>query len=324
MWRKGVLDAEDFPVERVSDYLSQNDTLVWADLSAPDHEDLQRIAGELGLDPLAVEDALEHRERPKVDRYPTHLFVTTYGLGLPPDRTLRLAKVSAFVLPRALVTVRHPDFDIEPVVKAWDESAELLEFGPKALLYGLLDVVVDGHLAVLQDIDDEVEEAEDRLFDEHPRSGIDVQRQTYELRRQMTGVRKVVLPMQDVADTLMRHADQARVGDPHTAPTELTERWRDLHDHVVRANEWNDSLRDVVTTMFETGLSLADANLNQIVRKLSGWAAIIAVPTAVTGFYGQNVPYPGFAEQHGFITSTVITVVLAGGTWIGFHRKGWL
>ena len=324
VWRKGVLEAEDFPVERVSDHLSQDDTLVWADLCVPDHDDLQRMADELGLDPLAVEDALENHERPKVDRYPTHLFVTTYGLGLQADRTMRLAKVSAFVLPRALVTVRHPDFDIEPVVKAWDDNAELLEFGPKALLYGLLDVVVDGHLTVLQDIDDEVEEAEDRLFDEHPRSGTDVQRQTYELRRQLTAVRKVVLPMRDVADVLSRHADQPHVGEPHTAPTELTERWRDLHDHVVRANEWSDSLRDVVTTMFETGLSLADANLNQIVRKLSGWAAIIAVPTAVTGFYGQNVPYPGFAQEHGFITSTVVTIVLAGGTWIGFHRKGWL
>jgi magnesium transporter len=237
---------------------------------------------------------------------------------------MRLSKVSAFVLPQALVTVRHPEFDIEPVVKTWDDNAELLEFGPKALLYGLLDVVVDGHLAVLQDIDDEVEDAEDRLFDEHPRSGTDVQRQTYELRRQMTGVRKVVLPMRDVADVLSRHATQAHADGTPAQPTELTERWRDLRDHVLRANEWNDSLRDVVTTMFETGLSLADANLNQIVRKLSGWAAIIAVPTAVTGFYGQNVPYPGYAQEHGFITSSVITVVLAGGTWLGFHRRGWL
>ena len=87
----------------------------------------------------------------------------------------------------------------------------------------------------------------------------------------------------------------------HGEQTEIVERLRDLHDHVIRTNEWNDTLRDVVTTMFETGLSLADARLNQIVRKLSGWAAIIAVPTAVTGFYGQNVPYPGFGQWWGFV-----------------------
>lgn len=319
VWRKGVLETEDFPVSTVSDYLAQDDMLVWADLCVPDRDDLQQMAAELGLDPLAVEDALERHERPKVDRYPSHIFITTYGLAFAPDaaRPLRLAKVSAFLLPQALVTVRHEDFDMEPVVAAWDDNPDLLAFGAHALLYGLLDVVVDGHLAVLQDLDDQVEEAEDRLFDEQLHSGTEVQRQTYRLRREMTGVRRVVLPMRDVADTLSRHAEQGR-------PTELTERWRDLRDHVVRANEWNDSLRDVVTTMFETGLSLADAQLNQIVRKLSAWAAIIAVPTAVTGFYGQNVPYPGFGRGHGFLASCIITVVLAGGAWLGFRRKGWL
>jgi len=319
VWRKGVLGAEDFPVERVSDYLEQPDTLVWADLCLPDRNELHQIADELGLAPLAVEDAVESHERPKVDRYSTHFFLTTYAMTFMPDQKLHVAKVSAFVLPQALVTVHRPDFDMEPVVKAWDETPEMLEFGGRGLLYGLLDVIVDGHLACLQQLDDRVEEAEDGLFDEKLRSDTDVQRQTYELRRQMTGVRKVVLPMRDVADTMLRHAELH-----HGEQTEIVERLRDLRDHVIRTNEWNDSLRDVVTTMFETGLSLADARLNQIVRKLSGWAAIIAVPTAVTGFYGQNVPYPGFGQWWGFVLSSVVTVLLAIGIWALFRKRGWL
>jgi len=207
VWRKGVLGAEDFPVERVSDYLEQPDTLVWADLCLPDRNELHQIADELGLAPLAVEDAVESHERPKVDRYSTHFFLTTYAMTFMPDQKLHVAKVSAFVLPQALVTVHRPDFDMEPVVKAWDETPEMLEFGGRGLLYGLLDVIVDGHLACLQQLDDRVEEAEDGLFDEKLRSDTDVQRQTYELRRQMTGVRKVVLPMRDVADTMLRHAE---------------------------------------------------------------------------------------------------------------------
>lgn len=328
MWREEVLDQEDFPLARVSDFLEEKDTVVWADLTDPDLDQMQQLADELGLDPLAVEDALEHHERPKVDRYPSHLFVTTYGMTMTTDGELRLSRVSMFVLPQALVTVHSADFDPEPVVKAWDDSPDLLAFGPKALLYGLLDMVVDGHLSCLQSIDDRVEDAEDRLFDEQSRSGHDIQRETYELRRQMTGIRKVVLPMRDVADTLLRIAGH---GDPvHNDPehpfqqTELTERLRDLRDHVIRSNEWNDSLRDTVTTMFETGLSLANANLNQVVRKLSGWAAIIAVPTAVTGFYGQNVPYPGSGTSGGFVVSSGVTVVLAVGVWTAFKRKGWL
>jgi magnesium transporter len=222
------------------------------------------------------------------------------------------------VLPQALVTVHRADFDIDPVVKAWDDGLEMVEFGGRGLLYGLLDVIVDGYLACLQQLDDQIEDAEDRLFDDPPRSGTDIQRQTYLLRRQLTGVRKVVLPMRDVADAMLRHAEL------HSEQPDILERLRDLRDHVIRANEWNDALRDVIATMFETGLSLADARLNQIVRKLSGWAAIIAVPTAVTGFYGQNLPYPGYQQWWGFLVSTAVIVVLAVGIWLVFRRRGWL
>jgi magnesium transporter len=316
VWRQGVLSDEDFPIEKVSDYLEQDDCVVWADLCVPDRDDLDQIADELGLDPLAVEDALEHHERPKIERYPTHKFLTMYGLSFAADGTLQLAKVSAFLLPRALVTVRREDFDPEPVVRAWDSSPDLLQYGAVALLYGLLDVVVDGHLDAIQQLDDRVDEVEDSLFDDEQTKSMDVQRSTYELRRAMTGVRKVVVPMREMLDTMIRHHDPV--------PLELGEHFRDVSDHVVRANEWVDSLRDTVTAIFETGLSLADARLNQIVRKLSAWAAIIAVPTAVTGFYGQNVPYPGFGEQYGFWLSTAVTALLAFGAWLGFKKKGWL
>jgi len=318
VWRKGVLEAEDFPVERVSDYLQQPDAVVWADFCLPGQDDLQQMAEELGLAPLAVEDAVESHERPKLDRYPTHLFLSTYAMSLVADQPLHLTQVSAFVLPQALVTVHRADFDIDPVVKAWDDGLEMVEFGGRGLLYGLLDVIVDGYLACLQQLDDQIEDAEDRLFDDPPRSGTDIQRQTYLLRRQLTGVRKVVLPMRDVADAMLRHAEL------HSEQPDILERLRDLRDHVIRANEWNDALRDVIATMFETGLSLADARLNQIVRKLSGWAAIIAVPTAVTGFYGQNLPYPGYQQWWGFLVSTAVIVVLAVGIWLVFRRRGWL
>jgi magnesium transporter len=305
-------------VERVSDYLEQPDTLVWADLCLPGRDDLDQIVDELGLSPLAVEDAIGSHERPKIDRYSSHLFVTTYAMTVTADHQVHLANVSAFVLPQALVTVHGGDFDIDSVVKTWDDGPGMLDFGGRGLLYGLLDVIVDGHLECLQQLDDQIEEAEDRLFDEPPRAGTDIQRQTYQLRRQLTGVRKVVLPMRDVADAMLRHAE-LRNEEP-----EVVERLRDLRDHVVRANEWNDSLRDVIATMFETGLSLANARLNQIVRKLSGWAAIIAVPTAVTGFYGQNLPYPGYQQWWGFLVSTAVIVILAVGIWFLFRRRGWL
>jgi magnesium transporter len=316
VWRKGVLEKEDFPIERVSDYLEQDDCVVWADLCVPDRDDLQAVADELGLDPLAVEDAIDRHERPKVDRYPTHLFVNAYATAIVGDGELRMAKVSAFVLPRALVTVRQEAwFDIEEVVQAWDDNPDLTEYGPASLLYGLLDVIVDGHFDTVQRMDDRIEEIEDELFAERPQ--MDVQRATYDLRKTLVRLRKLILPMREVVGSLL-HNDAAKHGG------ELTERYQDLYDHVLRATEWADSLRDLVTTIFETNLSLADARLNQVVKRLSGWAAIIAVPTAVTGFYGQNVPYPGYQQWWGFLVSTLVTVLLAGGVYVGFKRRGWL
>jgi magnesium transporter len=316
VWRKGVLEAEDFPIERVSDYLEQDDCVVWADLCVPDRDDLQGVADELSLDPLAVEDAIAAHERPKVDRYPTHLFVTAYATAIVGDGELRPAKVSAFVLPQALVTVRQEAwFDIEQVVRAWDDNPDLTEYGPASLLYGLLDVIVDGHFDTVQRMDDQIEEIEDELFAARPQ--LDVQRATYDLRKRLVSLRKLVLPMREVVGSLL-HNEAAKHGG------ELTERYQDLYDHVLRATEWADSLRDLVTTIFETNLSLADQRLNQVVKQLSAWAAIIAVPTAVTGFYGQNVPYPGFGQWSGFVASTLVTVLLALAFYVGFKRKGWL
>jgi magnesium transporter len=316
VWRKGVLEAEDFPVERVSDYLEQENTVVWADLCVPDRDDLQAVADELSLDPLAVEDAIARHERPKVDRYPTHLFVNAYATAIVGDGELQAAKVSAFVLPHALVTVRQEAwFDIEQVVRTWDDNPELTDYGPASLLYGLLDVIVDGHFDTVQRMDDRIEEIEDELFADRPQ--MDVQRATYDLRKTLVSLRKLILPMREVVGSLL-HNDAAKHGG------ELTERYQDLYDHVLRATEWTDSLRDLVTTIFETNLSLADQRLNQVVKRLSGWAAIIAVPTAVTGYYGQNVPYPGFGQWHGFVVSTLVTVLLAVGFYAYFKRKGWL
>ncbi len=295
---------------------SRRTRVVWADLCVPDRDDLQAIADELGLDPLAVEDAIGRHERPKVDRYPTHLFVNAYATAIAGDGRLMAAKVSAFVLPQALVTVRQEAwFDIEQVVRAWDDNPELTEYGPASLLYGLLDVIVDGHFETVQRMDDRIEEVEDELFVDRPQ--MDVQRATYEVRKTLVSLRKLVLPMREVVGSLL-HNDVARHGG------ELTERYQDLYDHVLRATEWADSLRDLVTTIFETNLSLADQRLNQVVKRLSGWAAIIAVPTAVTGFYGQNVPYPGFGQWAGFVASTLITLLLAVGFYVFFKKKGWL
>ncbi|QNJ93656.1 magnesium transporter CorA family protein [Mycolicibacterium fluoranthenivorans] len=328
IWRSGK-PVDGFTFEAISDCLAAEDTLVWADIYNPDHDDLRRLAIELGLNIWAVEDATAPMERTKVSVYHSHTFFTVYAVNTvapEDDSTATLVKyrISAFVLPRGLITVRLPavgpdgaaPFDIDLVSQRFDELGGQ-EHGTGALVHGLLDVVVDGHFEAVQDLDDAIESLEDELFDnDGPRRGL--QRRTYRMRKDLVQLRRVVLPMREVVSTI-----QHRRLDSRTSP-ELDPLYADLYDHVLRASEWTESLRDMVTSVFETNLSLQDARLNTVMKKLTGWAAIIAVPTAITGFYGQNVNYPGINTTIGFVASSTLITVLVILLYVSFKRRDWL
>jgi len=327
LWRGGRLVDENFPLADVSDHLADDSALVWVDLWEPDHERLLALAEELGLDPHAVEDSLAHGERTKATRYATHTFLTVYATRLDsgsPDTgddlasRLRTSRVSAFVLPRGIVTVWRGDaFDVEELVRRWDDNVDLMVHGTQALVHGLLDVIVDGQFETIELLDEAIEGLEDGLFDDHAQTKT-IQRRTYRVRKELVELRRVVLPMREVVALIMRHRAE------HGNSVELDSWYTDLYDHVVRATEWTESLRDMVTTVFETNLSLQDARLNTVMKKLTGWAAIIAVPTAVTGWYGQNIPFPGFGGSIGVATSATVIVLSAGLLYVVFKRRGWL
>jgi magnesium transporter len=325
LWRNGALVQDGFDFEQISDHIDQEDNLVWVDLCDPDPKLLQDLAEELTLDPHAVEDSLAMAGRAKATRFATHTFVTAYATTLdikdPADLTddsLVTSRVSAFIMHRAIVTVRQGNaFDVDELIRRWDENEDLLKYGVGALVYGLLDLIVDGHFDAIQVLDDSIEALEDGLFDEQAQSR-EVQRQTYRVRRDLVELRRIVLPMREVVNAVLRHRKE--VG----APSELDTWYDDLYDHVLRASEWTESLRDMVTTIFETNLSLQDARLNTVMKKLTGWAAIIAVPTAVTGYFGQNIPYPGFGQEWGFVLSCVVIAAIAGALYVSFRRRDWL
>jgi magnesium transporter len=328
LWRDGRLQSEDFPIEEVSDHLQEQGALVWLDLCRPDHELLRTLADELSLDALAVESAITSGERPKATRHATHTFVTMYATRLVVDEKahvgalesrLQLSRISAFVLPNGIVTVRSDaHFDMDAVVERWEEDPERLRLGPGALLHGLLDVVVDGHFEAVQLMDDAIESLEDGLFDESAVTR-QIQQQTYRVRKELVEMRRVILPMREVVNAIQRHRSES---DGHRL--ELDGWYADLNDHVLRASEWTESLRDMITTVFETNLSLQEARLNTVMKKLTSWAAIIAVPTAVTGWFGQNVDYPGFGKPSGLVASSVLILALAGGLYVSFRRRNWL
>jgi magnesium transporter len=317
LYRGGKVVAEGFPAERISALLDDSDdAIVWLDLADPDEADLEIVIAEFGLHPLAVEDALHAHQRPKVDRYRSHLFLNIYAVALDPDVSVRTAEISAFVTPRALITVRKDDFDIDALVARWDLEEELAADGGSGfLLHGLLDSVVDGHSRTILELQDRVEDLEDHLFD--PDRSYDLRRNGYKLRRTLSDLRRVVAPMHDVVPLLMRN-------DVHLVTDQMQPYYQDVNDHVQRATENIDSARDLVASVLDANLTEQGNELNEITKKLASWAAIIAVPTAVTGFYGQNVPYPGFGTHDGFAASFVVMVVLAAGVYWLLRRRGWL
>jgi magnesium transporter len=329
LWRDGALEKEDFAFERISDYLDQDDALVWVDICDPDPQRLGDLAEELTLDPHAVEDALDRVERAKATRYATHTFLTVYAVRPVEDKPgedvrpvqqsrLDISRVSAFVMHRGIVTVRQgASFDIDEVLRRWDDNGDLLKHGVGALVHGLLDVIVDGHFEAVQSLDETIESLEDGLFDDRAPNH-EIQRRTYRVRKDLVELRRIVLPMREVVNAVLRHRKD------FNAPTELDAWYDDLYDHVLRASEWTESLRDMVSTVFETNLSLQDARLNTVMKKLTAWAAIIAVPTAVTGYFGQNLPYPGFAQHWGYWPSDIVILIFAIALYAGFKRRGWL
>jgi magnesium transporter len=316
-YRSGVLEAEDFPIDEVSEHLDDGG-LVWVDLCRPDKAELELLASELGLHELAVEDALHDRQRPKVDMYATHVFLSAYAVDLNlGSGELSTSEIAIFVMKQALVTVRKSDtFDMTPIVARWDNSPDLMKHGVGALLYGVLDHVVDGHFATVNELDEQIEKLEDFLFDQHS-NDVAVQRRSFELRKSLVRLRRVVLPMREAVNALMRR-------DLHIVSEEMTPYFQDVYDHVLRASEWTESLRDLVSTILETHLTIQGNRLNVITKKVTSWAAIIAVPTAITGFYGQNLPYPGFAKNSGLLASSLLIVFGSVGLYILFKRKDWL
>jgi magnesium transporter len=320
LYRDGKLIKEDFPPEQISDELQQrHGCIIWLDLCEPNSDQLEIIGREFGLHELAIEDALEETQRTKIDRYSTHLFLSAYAAALDEDSGELVAhEISAFITHHALITVRKDHaFDINPVVERWDSSGDLAQYGVSFLLYGLLDYLVDGHFRAVEALDRAVEETEDGLFDIRRDAIERVQRRSFQLRKSLVLLRRITLPTREVVNTLLR-PDLDIVREP------MVPYFRDIYDHVIRATEWTESLRDLVTTIVETNLTEQGNRMNMIMKKVTSWAAIIAVPTAITGWYGQNVPYPGFGKTAGLVASTILIVGLAFGLFVLFRRKDWL
>jgi magnesium transporter len=318
VYRNGVLESEGFPVADISEFLAEPDTVVWVDFCGPSKEQLHELADELSFHELAVEDALSEHQRPKLDHYETHLFLSAHAVRVDAENSeLDETEIDAFINERWIITVRKNEgFSMDPVLRRWDRSGDLAKHGVSFLLYGLLDVIVDGYFETVQAFDDYYDEVSEGIFSERPLDPAQ-QRHWFKMRQALVRFHRLAVPMREAVSGLMRRE--------HSAVAEsLYPYFQDVYDHILRVSESTDALRDLVSTIVETNLSLRDYRQNQVMKKVTSWAAIIAVPTLITGYYGMNVPYPGSGEQWGVALSGALVVVMSSGLYMLFRKRDWL
>lgn len=312
LYRNGELVDQDFPPADVARLLEDPSSVVWLDLCAPTESDIALLRDDLGLHDLAIEDATTtERQRPKVDRYPSHLFLAMHALSYT-DHALSSTEVDVFVLPQALVTVRENEsYSLDNVLRRWDTNSPLATSGVGFLLHGLLDDVVDGHHSVAQQLDDDIEAVEDKIYQEKPHLG----RKILALRRTLVQLRRVALPMREILGSLLHSTVVSDDLEPY---------YHDVKDHTLFTAELVESMRELVTNLREAQVAVQGNRLNSIMKKVTSWAAIIAVPTAISGYYGMNVPYPGFEQPWGFWVATLAILLLSYYLYLMFKRRDWL
>jgi magnesium transporter len=317
LFRDGAPSAAIGSVAKLHDALLDPERYGWVDCVDPTHDELRHLERALGVHRLAMEAATASDERPKLERYGDVLFLAAYSVHFDPETAeATIASVRAFATSRLIVTLHSTDFDMAPIAARWDEPPEAAPHGVPFLLWGLLDSIIDDHFEAVQQLDAEVEATEDLLFGATPADAA-VQRRCFALRKSLVLMRRVALPMREVMNTVMRR-DVALVGE------QLVPYYQDAYDHVLRVTEWTESLRDLVSALLDTQVAIQGNRMNLVMKKVTSWAAIIAVPTAITGFYGQNLPIPGIERQWGFVVSCVAIVAASLTLFAVFKKKDWL
>ena len=306
----------DIDLDAISDALKEPDTFVWVGLHEPDEALLLKLQQEFGLHDLAIEDAHAAHQRTKLETYGDSLFLVVQTAQLI-EGHLEFGETHLFLGPRYLVSIRHgASLSYAPARRTCEHTPTLLALGPSYALYGVLDFIVDNLLPIVRDFREELQQLEQDIFsDTFKRSTV---RRLYDMQRDLMTLRLAVAPLQDIISQLVRL-------HPNLIPDELRAYFRDVYDHVFRVNESISAMREMLTAAINVNLSLVTFGQNEVMKKLAGWAAMLAAPTLLTSWYGMNfqhMPELGKPWSYPLIIGVVVCVV--GGIYLGLKRAKWL
>jgi magnesium transporter len=320
------------PFDRVAEVSTESDGFIWIGLQQPSSEDIAELAAELSLPALAVEDAVQAHQRPKLEIYDDVVFVVLKPVDyIDHDEVVEVSEIAIFLGPKWVVTVRHGhNMSLRQVRTELDKGdADFARFGPAGVLYRAADLVVDGYEEAIDSINTDIDEIEAQVFeggDEYHGERI------YKLKREVAEFRRAVqplaTPMYKLANGTVPGLDQA-----------LGPYFRDVHDHVLRTADAIDAHDRLLTDVLQADMSRLTLLQSQIavqqnevarrqnedMRKISAWAAIALVPTAIAGVYGMNFEnMPELRWEYGYFAVLGLMITTCIGLYIVFRRNGWL
>jgi magnesium transporter len=298
--------------------LQHSQKFVWLGLHEPTEETLQQLQREFSLHDLAIEDAHNAHQRPKIETYGDTLFVVlrTAQINRERDR-IDFGETHFFVGHNFLVTVRHgSSISYSDVRIRCESTPQLLRKGQGFALYAVMDSIVDQYFPVVMTLEEELQKIEEKVFKGKPDR--ETTEDIYQLKRQLLEVKRAVSPLIDICNRLMRFDIKLISAD--TQPY-----FRDIYDHAMRINEMVDHTRELLNTALEANFSLISISHGEVSKRFAGWAAIIAVPTMVAGFYGMNFQFmPELSWHYGYPIVVVITLSLCVVLYFFFRKSGWL
>lgn len=332
VYRDGVRVATPATLAETFRLLHESpDSLAWIGLYRPGSELLAELAAEFDLHELAVEDAVVAHQRPKLERYGETMFMVLRAAAyVDEEESVDFGELHVFAGARFVITVRHSEGpDLSIVRRQMEQTPEELRGGAEAVLYAILDAVVDGYKPVVEGLSNDIDEIETQVFDGDPR----VSRRIYELNREVIEFERAVVPLGGVVAQFAAGFADGHVDD-HLAPM-----LRDIADHVTqtreRVEEFRALLRDVLAVhaslvgqrQSEEAQRLSQASNEQAVqaRKISGWAAILFAPSLIGSIYGMNFRFmPELQQTWGYPAALGLMAASSLALYIVFKRKGWL
>ena len=315
VYQKGK-KLNDLSLDAISDVLQEPDTFVWVGLLEPDPSLMRKIQEEFGLHELAVEDAQKAHQRPKLKEYGDTLFVVLHTAALAGDE-IQFGETHVFVGRRFVITVRHgPSTGYAKVRERVESMPDRLASGPGYVLYSIIDFVVDHYQPCMDSLQTRFQAFERELFNDESTS--DNLQDFYSLKNELLTLQAAAVPLIDICTQLLRfHSD--------IIPKENRIYYRDILDHVARVTQTADRMREMINAAMQVALAQVTIRQNEVVKRLAGWGAILAVPTMVFSWYGMNFEFMPELKWKWSYPAIMIGIVIG---CLLLHRRlkrvGWL